>query len=64
MEEYSYTSTQTLGHTGPVTGIILVFHLVFRTEPCVSGEAVRFVMLLISERSEPQIKFCTYINTL
>ena len=27
MEEYSYTSTHTLGHTGPVTGSLYLFYL-------------------------------------
>ena len=28
MEQYSYTSTHTLGHTGPVTGRLLSFYLI------------------------------------
>jgi len=27
MEEYSYTSTHPLGHTGPVTGSLYVLHV-------------------------------------
>jgi len=27
MEEYSYTSTHPLGHTGPVTGTLYLFYL-------------------------------------
>jgi len=30
MEEYSYTSTHPLGHTGPVTGSLLQYFLLFR----------------------------------
>jgi len=32
MEEQSYTSTQTLGHTGPVTGSLYLFPLYHNTE--------------------------------
>ena len=31
MEEYSYTSTQALGHTGPVTGSLYLFTFLILT---------------------------------
>ena len=47
MEEYSYTSTHPLGHTGPVTGALYLFNYISRILLKVSENVVDGYLLFM-----------------